>query len=49
MARGLQTRDALAAVGVPVEWHEYPMGHEVSNAELADLQRWLRHVLAREH
>jgi len=48
MARGVQTRDALAALGVPVEWHEYPMGHEVCNEELADLQRWLLRVLARE-
>jgi phospholipase/carboxylesterase len=48
MARGVQMRDALAALGVPVEWHEYPMGHEVCNEELADLQRWLLRVLARE-
>jgi phospholipase/carboxylesterase len=48
VARGQQSRDALAALGLPVEWHEYAMGHEVCNAELADLQRWLRRVLARE-
>ena len=48
LSRGLQTRDALAGLGVPVEWHEYPMGHEVCNEELADLQRWLLRVLRQE-
>ena len=48
LPRGLQTRDALAALGVPVEWHEYPMGHEVCNEELVDLQRWLLRVLKQE-
>jgi phospholipase/carboxylesterase len=49
LARGLQTRDALARLRLPVEWHEYEMGHEVCNAELADLQRWLLRSLARDH
>jgi phospholipase/carboxylesterase len=48
LSRGLQTRDALAALGVPVEWHEYPMGHEVCSEELVDLQRWLLRVLKQE-
>ena len=48
LLRGLQTRDALAVLGVPVEWHEYPMGHEVCNEELVDLQRFLLRVLRQE-
>ena len=34
-------RDALAALGCPVEYHEYPIGHTVSDAEIRDLATWL--------
>jgi phospholipase/carboxylesterase len=46
LARAVASRDALTALGQPVEWHEYPMEHSVSPAELADLERWLLRVLA---
>ena len=46
VARARQSRDALVAMGHPVEWHEYPMPHSVSAAEIADLNRWLLRVLA---
>jgi phospholipase/carboxylesterase len=46
IARARQSRDALAALGHPVEWHEYAMPHSVSPAEIADLNRWLLGVLA---
>ncbi len=46
MARGAATRDALVALGHPVEWHEYPMQHSVCMEEIADLNRWLLTVLA---
>jgi phospholipase/carboxylesterase len=45
IARARQSRDALVALGQPVEWHEYPMPHSVSAAEIVDLQRWLLRVL----
>jgi phospholipase/carboxylesterase len=45
-ARAVASRDALAAMGYPVEWHEYPMPHSVCAPEIADLQRWLQRVLA---
>jgi phospholipase/carboxylesterase len=38
-------RDHLAALGVPIEWHLYPMGHEVVPAEIADIAGWFRRVL----
>ena len=44
-ARGAASRDALAAWGYTVEWHEYPMEHSVSLEEIADLNRWLQAVL----
>jgi phospholipase/carboxylesterase len=44
-ARGLATRDALLALGYPVEWQSYPMAHTVCAEEVADLNRWLRRVL----
>lgn len=45
MARGLATRDALLALGYPVEWHDYPIEHTVSAQEVADLNDWLLRVL----
>jgi phospholipase/carboxylesterase len=44
-ARGAAARDALQALGHPVEWHEYPMGHSVCAEEVEDLNRWLLQVL----
>jgi phospholipase/carboxylesterase len=46
LPRATATRDALTALGYPVEWHEYPMEHSVSPQEIADLARWLQRVLA---
>ena len=46
LVRGTATRDALLALGQPVQWHEYPMEHSVCAEEIADLNRWLRQVLA---
>jgi phospholipase/carboxylesterase len=43
---GREARDALSAQGYEVEWHEYPMQHEVCAAELAETARWLQGVLA---
>ena len=45
-ARGLATRDALLALGYPVQWHDYPMEHSVCPDEITDLNRWLLKVLA---
>lgn len=44
--RGRAARDALTALGHPVTWHDYPMGHEVCREEIADLNRWLLEVWA---
>jgi len=43
--RGAASRDALAALGYAVQWHEYPMEHAVCPEEIADLNRWLLEVL----
>jgi phospholipase/carboxylesterase len=39
--------EALRALGYPVRWHEYRMGHEVCTAEIDDIGAWLREVLGR--
>lgn len=39
---GLEARTVLETQGYPVEWHEYPMEHEVCAAELAEIGRWLQ-------
>ncbi|MEO6269429.1 MAG: dienelactone hydrolase family protein, partial [Lautropia sp.] len=46
IARASASRDALAALGHPLEWHEYPMQHSVCAEEIADLNRWLLKILA---
>ncbi len=46
LARGTATRDALAALGQPVEWHDYPMEHSVCAEEIADIEAFLLKVLA---
>jgi len=46
LERGEATRDALLALGQPVEWHEYLIGHAVSTLEIAELNDWLLRVLS---
>ena len=46
IARAMASRDALAQLGYPVEWHDYPMQHSVCPQEIVDLNRWLLKVLA---
>ena len=46
LAMGVAARDALLADGHPVEWHTYPMAHEVSAREIVDIARWLAVRLA---
>lgn len=46
LARAAATRDALLALGQPVEWHEYSMAHSVCAGEVDDLTVWLKKVLA---
>ncbi|HSF77120.1 MAG TPA: alpha/beta hydrolase-fold protein [Steroidobacteraceae bacterium] len=39
---GSESRDLLGSQGYGVEWHDYPMQHELCIEELADVSRWLR-------
>lgn len=45
LARGEESRDALAAMGHPVQWHTYPMQHAVHPREIADISAFLQQVL----
>jgi phospholipase/carboxylesterase len=47
IARGLAARDLLLELGHPVEWHDYPMQHSVSQEEIEHLHAWLLKVLAK--
>jgi phospholipase/carboxylesterase len=42
IALGVEARDVLESQDYPVEWHEYPMQHEVCGPEIAQVGRWLR-------
>jgi phospholipase/carboxylesterase len=44
--RAEASRDALLAMGHPVEWHEYLMGHSVCPPEIEELNAWLVRVLS---
>jgi phospholipase/carboxylesterase len=46
LERGEASRDALLALGHPVEWHEYLMGHAVSPLEIEEFNAWLVRVLS---
>ncbi|MCZ8130591.1 MAG: dienelactone hydrolase family protein [Steroidobacteraceae bacterium] len=43
---GQMSRDVLKDHGYEVEWHAYPMGHEVGLDEIARVSTWLQGVLA---
>ena len=46
LERAEASRDALEALGYPVEWHEYIIGHGVHPLEVAELNDWLVRVLS---
>ena len=45
IARAEASRDALLALGYPVQWQPYAMEHSVCPQEIVDLQAWLLRVL----
>lgn len=47
IARAAQGRAALERLGLPLEWHEYPMGHEICLEEIEALAHWLDARLAK--
>ncbi len=46
LAMGVQARNFLKVQGYLVDWHEYPMGHAVCAAEVADIREFLFRVLS---
>ena len=46
LPRATASRDALAALGFAVEWHEYAMEHSVCPQEVTDIEAFLKRVLA---
>jgi phospholipase/carboxylesterase len=46
LPRATASRDALAAMGYSVEWHDYPMEHSVCPEEIKHLEQFLKRVLA---
>ncbi|MDR3414824.1 MAG: carboxylesterase [Nevskia sp.] len=42
MALGSSTRDGLRQLGCHVDWHDYPMQHEVCEQEVEDISAWLK-------
>ncbi len=44
IAMGRAAYEAVAALGLLAEWHEYPMPHAVCPEEIRDIADWLRRV-----
>ena len=42
---GSYTSELLAQREAEVEWHEYPIGHEVCDQEIAHISDWLKRVI----
>jgi len=42
---GEKTHQKLEAMGYPIEWHSYKIGHGVGPDELDDISKWLQKVL----
>ena len=42
MMLGEYTRDALRELGYEIEWHEYPMAHQVCEEEIEAIGIWLK-------
>jgi phospholipase/carboxylesterase len=47
VARGREAFEARRAEGRPVEWRDFPIGHEVSMEEIETFGAWLRQRLTR--
>src|ERR1700754_3230865 len=43
---GTISRDVLTTLGYAVDWHAYPMAHQVCPHEISDLQGWIGERLA---
>ena len=46
IARAVTSRETLTSLNYQVEWHEYPMGHQVCPEEIADMSAWLNRIYA---
>ncbi len=46
MARAVTSRNALTGLNYQVEWHQYPMGHELCYQEILDISRFLNRVFS---
>lgn len=45
MDMGKSAFTALDGAGYSIQWHEYPMGHEVCLEEIQEISLWLQRVL----
>lgn len=46
MQLGTFSRDHLIALGYKVDWHSYPMGHQLCAPQVVDLREWIGRRLA---
>jgi phospholipase/carboxylesterase len=46
LARAHEARDYLSAASASLEYHEYPMGHHVSDATLSAMDDWLQRQIS---
>ncbi len=38
---GHLSKDILLNIGANIDWHEYPMGHQLCDAQIEDIRKWI--------
>ena len=46
---GKLSKDVLLKLGAHVEWHEYPMGHQLCDDQIEDIRTWILKRLFEKH
>ncbi|MCC8995811.1 MAG: alpha/beta hydrolase [Nitrosomonas sp.] len=41
----IKSREVMKTAGFSPEWHEYSMGHNVSQQEMQDISRWIHEII----
>ena len=43
---GQHARDLMSKMGFEVQWHDYPMAHDICTKEIAEIRKWLLNIFS---
>ncbi|MDC0178400.1 alpha/beta hydrolase [Woeseiaceae bacterium] len=43
---GQHARDLMRKMGFEVQWHDYPMAHDICTKEIAEIRKWLLNIFS---